>query len=217
MWRNRSTSESDGVGRYWDALMTGGDARSAEIAATAIDPSLVQTISLLERMDDARPASADFSRQFESRFLEAIGGASARPAPEPADGGLSLDQRTKAQGSLIESPVWRASRRKLLASIAAALLLFIAVAASYYFFVERRDGTQVAGDPNVIPAPSTNFGVPMDRGNPARSGIMPGPGISGNLALRWNFEAGQGGISAPALVGDTIYITSGSALDSESP
>jgi outer membrane protein assembly factor BamB len=37
---------------------------------------------------------------------------------------------------------------------------------------------------------------------------MPGPGIADDLTLSWSFEAGRDGISAPAVVGDTIFLTS---------
>ena len=66
-----------------------------------------------------------------------------------------------------------------MASIAAAALLFVAIAASWYLISERRESTGVADNVNNIPAPSVDFGVPMDRGNPARSGVMPGPGSRG--------------------------------------
>jgi outer membrane protein assembly factor BamB len=37
---------------------------------------------------------------------------------------------------------------------------------------------------------------------------MPGPGITDDLSVRWSFEVGRDGISAPAVVGDTIFVTS---------
>jgi len=208
MWRDRSTPESTRVARYWDQVVTGGSGQSPAVVEPDIDPTMVQTISWLERMDDARPASAEFSRRFETEFLSAIGATSEQMAPRPAWATASREtlQRAEAQRELIRFPGEHAQRRRLLASIAAGLLLFLALGIAYY----ARDRFGESGEPNVILAPSTAIDVPMDRGNPARSGAMPGPGVSSGLESSWRFEAGRGGISAPAVVGDTIFITSGS-------
>ena len=215
MWRDRPTSESTRIGLYWDAVVTGGDARSRETAVMEVDAALVQTISRLERIDDARPASADFSQTFETQFLESIGQSPAAPKPANGIASLELARRPEAGGRLLDFPVERIGWRRLLASIAAALLLFAALAGAYYLVDERREGSQVANDGNVIPAPPGEFEVPMDRGNPQRSGVLPGPGLSEQLELRWRFEAGRSGISAPALVGDTLFISGGSEFGSE--
>jgi outer membrane protein assembly factor BamB len=216
MWHKR-TSESTRIGLYWDAAVTGSDAQSRGIAAEEIDPTLAETLSRLERIDDARPASADFSRRFETQFLEAIGVSGARTAFGPGGGAIGPEvvRGPAAGGRLIELPVGQVDRRRLLAAIAAAILLFAAVAASYSIVSERQDGANIASDVNEIPAPPADFAVPMDRGNPQRSGVLPGPGLSGQLELRWRFEAGRSGISAPALVGDTLFISGGSEAGSE--
>jgi hypothetical protein len=72
MWSEKPASAEDQIGRYWDDLVTGAP------LATDIEPSLQQTIAWLERIDDVRLASAEFSRRFETQFLSAIGAANSR-------------------------------------------------------------------------------------------------------------------------------------------
>ena len=221
MCRDKSTKESTRIAHYWDDLVTGAPERPGERVSAEIDPTLVQTIAWLERIDDAQPASAEFSRQFERQFLQTVGAAPAhsRPLQEQFAGrlpaipvhrdhhqgnhrGLPLPapshRRHKAGGYGRDSRGWR-----LQVSFAAAVLLVVSIVAIYYVF-ERREGPR---ETNVILAPSIAIDVPMDRGNAERSGVMPGPGITDDLTLSWSFEAGRDGISAPAVVGDTIFVT----------
>jgi outer membrane protein assembly factor BamB len=208
MWRDRTPRESTRVALYWDQFVTGGSGQPGEAVASDIDPTLVVTISWLERRDDARPASAEFSRRFETEFLSAIGAASEQVAPKPAWASASRETplRADARSEPLRFPAAHAQRRGLLVSIAAGLLLFLAIGIAYY----ARELLDDSPDPNVILAPSTAIDVPMDRGNPARSGVMPGPGVSHGLESSWHFESGRGGISAPAVVGDTVFIAGGS-------
>ncbi len=216
MWRANPSSESNRVGDYWNSIVSESNAQSG-LTKEDIDPTLVETISRLTRVDDARPASAEFSRQFENRFLEAIGGATVQPIPEPAirNGTIADGPPSQVSAKLHDFSSELAIRRRLLVSIAATLLIFAAVASTYYLITERRDGFQVANDANFIPAPPTIFDVPMDRGNAERTGVMPGPGLSQQLEMRWSFDAGRSGVSTPALVGDTLFIGGGSEFGSD--
>jgi outer membrane protein assembly factor BamB len=47
---------------------------------------------------------------------------------------------------------------------------------------------------------------PMYRGSPARSGAMPGPGLSGPPAILWQFAAGAAANFAPAIADGVIYL-----------
>ncbi len=218
MWIRRSKPESVSTGRYWNSHVSSGDAQTCESVSESIDSSLVRTIYRLEQLDDAKPASAAFSRQFETLFLESVSMYRPRQSPRfpslPA--GLVTTTKRDSLGSQSVFPADRSSWRSRLAPVAAAFMLVVLLGGTYVF-IESRQQDNPADYPNVILAPSGGgFDVPMDRGNPARSGVMPGPGLSGDLQLRWSFEAGRGLISSPAVVNDTIFITSGSDLDAGS-
>jgi outer membrane protein assembly factor BamB len=51
-------------------------------------------------------------------------------------------------------------------------------------------------------------GVPMFRGNPARTGVHPGPGPAGEPAVRWQLHLAKVLGTTPAVVDGTVYIGS---------
>jgi outer membrane protein assembly factor BamB len=209
MWSEKPAAAETQVGRYWDDLVTGA------AATTDIEPSLQQTIAWLERIDDAQPAGAEFSRRFESQFLQSIGVAPAQM--ELSSQTLVWRPKPPVPHPSSHRGLFRAVRddeswRRLLIPLAAAAVLIVSLVAIYYAF-ERREEMR---DSNVILAPSSSIDVPMDRGDAARSGVMPGPGIENGLESKWRFEAGRSSVSAPAVVDDTVFITSGSEAGSAS-
>ncbi len=58
------------------------------------------------------------------------------------------------------------------------------------------DATAVSGD------------VPTYRGDSARTGVMPGPGPSGDPQVVWQFQADAEFRSSPAVVGGTVFVAS---------
>src|SRR5215211_4467775 len=59
------------------------------------------------------------------------------------------------------------------------------------------------------PIAAAGADVPMYRANPARTGVMPGPGPEGRPVELWRFQV-EGEIhSAPAIVGGVLYIGGG--------
>jgi outer membrane protein assembly factor BamB len=56
--------------------------------------------------------------------------------------------------------------------------------------------------------PSLGADVIDYRGNAGRTGVMPGPGPSGTVSVRWTFQAGGPIASQPAVHGSTIYVVS---------
>lgn len=209
MWSDRSTPEATRIALYWDQLVTGGLDQPDELPASELDPTLIQTISWLDRYDDAQPARAEFSRRFETQFLSAIGATPEKSASVPL-GKKEPPRRRNPSAQVLNLADERAKRRRLLISIAAGLLLFLALGSAYVLY--SRSSAFRNDDSKVILAPSTSIDAPMDRGNAARSGVMPGPGIDHGLIAKWQFEAGRSRVSAPAVVGDTVFITSGSEI-----
>jgi outer membrane protein assembly factor BamB len=205
------------VARYWDDLVTG----ASERVDADIDPTLVQTIGWLERTDDAQPASAEFSRRFESQFLQSVDTTSPRLQRPAAERVISAHpDRHQGNHRGLPLPDEKSSHRhravghdwggRILISAAAVLVLVVALAAMYYE-LEHREGSR---NSNVILAPSSSIDVPMDRGDAARSGVMPGPSVANGLESIWHVEAGRSGVSAPAVVGDTVFVTSGAEIGS---
>lgn len=217
MWSHKPASETTRVARYWDRLVTSALGPAREISDADTDPTLVQTIAWLEQMDDTRPASGEFTQRFEHQFLQAIGATSAPPAAtqerrveerstsltprEPGDSFARSSRSASTRSHHVDMNDH--AMRRILVFMAAAAALMVFVVALYDRFDDREESRHA----NVILAPSSSLDVPMDRGNPQRSGVMPGPGIRGDLAVRWSFVTGRAGISAPVVAGNTLFVT----------
>jgi eukaryotic-like serine/threonine-protein kinase len=73
-------------------------------------------------------------------------------------------------------------------------------------------GTLVALDPTPIRA-DEGSAVPMYRGNPARTGVMPGPSPQSAPSVRWRAHLGGTlGKSTPAVVENVVYVGSDRGL-----
>src|SRR5260370_26534676 len=66
-----------------------------------------------------------------------------------------------------------------------------------------------SGGPSGSASPTATFhgSVPTNRGDPARTGVMPGPGPSGRPAIAWQFQA-AGSFRQPAVVDGVVYAIS---------
>src|SRR6478735_4115024 len=146
MWSEKPASAEARVARYWDDLVTGAP------AATDIEPSLQQTIAWLERIDDARPASAEFSRRFETQYLSAIGAANSRAEasteplvwrPKQRDSHKSNNRGVPLPGSgdRLRRAGGYSWNERLLVPLVAAAVLIVSLVAIYYAF-EHRDGSR---------------------------------------------------------------------------
>ena len=51
--------------------------------------------------------------------------------------------------------------------------------------------------------------MPMFRGDPAHTGVNPGPGFESSPRLLWRFQTGGNVDSSPAVVDGVVYIGSG--------
>src|SRR5687768_2838963 len=58
------------------------------------------------------------------------------------------------------------------------------------------------------PPDPAGAGVAMDRGNPARTGVQPGPAPEGDPVVRWEFATGSAIRSSPAVVDGVAYVGS---------
>src|SRR6266581_6683451 len=69
------------------------------------------------------------------------------------------------------------------------------------------------GGPSGSARPTASFhgSVPTYRGDPARTGVMPGPGPSGRPAIAWQFQT-PGEPKQPAIVDGVVYAVSGGVV-----
>jgi outer membrane protein assembly factor BamB len=218
-WHSRS-SVADRIGDFWDALVLDMPEDERARLASQVHQELIESISDVRSLDDARLPSADFMARFEAHLSTLV-----EPAQKPRQSmngrvhSLPVTPLPPVRDEGVRAPLaFPRSRRTFLYGLAAAAVL-VALLASAYIAWTLRDERSSTADQNVIPAPTSTIDVPMDRGNAQRTGVMPGPGIGANPDVQWNLEAGQGGLSAAAVAGDTIYVANGYMInvDIENP
>ena len=75
--------------------------------------------------------------------------------------------------------------------------------------VANRPSADVA---SAAPAVAFHGSVPTYRGDPARTGVMPGPGPVGTPQIAWQFQASAPFGSSPVVVEGTVYAVSGDGI-----
>ena len=86
------------------------------------------------------------------------------------------------------------------------LTLIIVVAILALGVAGSATGAQV--DPVATPETAATVSTSMFRGNPERTGELPGPVPMGRPELRWRFTAGDDIDSSPTVAGDAVYVGS---------
>jgi eukaryotic-like serine/threonine-protein kinase len=68
--------------------------------------------------------------------------------------------------------------------------------------------TAIGGMSSAVIGSEPSNDVPTYRGDPARTGVMPGPGPTKDAVVAWRFEAGAPIVSQAAVIDDTVYVVS---------
>jgi outer membrane protein assembly factor BamB len=188
--------------RYWDEIARGGPASPGEL-----DPELAALIRRLHATPDVPPPNPTFARNLRESIMHATA------APIPFSIGLPFNGRTllpTLQPSTPASPPPQPLRSWQLAQTAAMLFLLATLVAGAFWFQRHGDRPELV--PAVTsPSPSDEqpADIPMYKGNPARTGEMPGPGPNGQPVELWRVQIDGQIKSAPAIVGGTLFIGGG--------
>jgi outer membrane protein assembly factor BamB len=189
--------EQDQLRRFWDGVVQG-----APGAPDGLDPSLAETVRRLHALNDLPWPDPGFAERTWRRLQSDLGTASIVVVPTP---GVTTpngrprneDRRPSDPTAFADRPrgrpiastsSWARFRRlrPLLELMAAVLILGLE---SGYVTVSWLQ-PQVAirwQHAAVLEAPSS-VGVPMFRGNPARTGAMPGPGPAAQPHVLWRLS-----------------------------
>jgi outer membrane protein assembly factor BamB len=199
--------------RYWDAIARGEPASPGDL-----DPELVATIRGLHVLPDVPPDPA-YAKQLRETLMHTATAPIPVTLALPSNG--LAGPAARPQRSPGVPPRWRLNRASaqtalVLLLIAGLLTAFVAV-----FLVPRE---QRPGFVPAVATPTTDetpiTGWPMYRGNAARTGAMPGPGLNGPPAILWQFAAGATATFPPAIADGVIYLPTDSgafyALDAAS-
>jgi outer membrane protein assembly factor BamB len=214
--RQPSMSEQQiaALNRLWNELLrpTGAPVAGGE----GLDPALTETVRRLQALGAAPPpvSSRERVRQAVRANVQSQL-TSGKETPVTQTGFFDLARPIAGPNGRVDRPAtawprlrFPAERRKWLAAqVATALLLVVTLFAIYVAFL--RPTNQPAVQPGTpIPAtPATDW--PQYRGNAARTGEMPGPGLAGAPTERWRVQLGGEVASAPAVSGGVVYIGDG--------
>lgn len=78
----------------------------------------------------------------------------------------------------------------------------------YAVALETEHAVATTAEVSPVAGAPAGPGVPMFRGNPARTGVNPGPGVERSPELLWRFRTRGPVESSPAVVGSVVYIGS---------
>ncbi len=201
-WFARASSrrEREALLDYWDDVI-------AQSPATPVPPATVPgELGALVRTVHAADATNTDHPVYEDRLLRSLLARQKEIAPMNATSATSAPLSTPWKPVRATKPHRRAvsfGKHVLPAFEIALIVLLILASAAGIWLVDREQPRIVA--PPVVTQTEATSDVPMYRGNPERTGVMPGPGIEGEPVQLWRAEVGGGIYSAPAFVDGILY------------
>ena len=202
------TDTRDALNRYLDDLAAGlaPDSRSLE-------PGLAESIQRLADLNAAASPKLQFTEQLEERLMHA---STVSPPARRLPRALVVTRLTALGGVLPRVPTDVLAKCWLPALVSAALLL-LTLGVAVTAFHPTWDNWRRSDEPAAMifatpiaeaPEPPTVFG-----GEPARTGTMPGPGVSADPVVIWRHMLGGESTIASAAVGEgLIVVTNSSSL-----
>ena len=189
--------------RYWDAVFRD---ESLDSDLERFDPGLAATVRRMHALDDPPPANPDFPSRLWEDLMSAHGLAAdlrlrpvnapgrgvpaALPAPRP------IPLRPRDGGRFATAAV-------VVLTLVGSLLLS---GDGYRLFRGADDATPAP----LVEPPGPSW--PQYRGNAARTGEGPGPGLVGDPIVRWQVDLGGAVAAAPVVYGGLVYIGDGDGV-----
>jgi eukaryotic-like serine/threonine-protein kinase len=213
MWTPRRRPEPDHLNRYWNALNRGAPPEELARLAEPLDPTVIAAIDRARALHRRRRPDPAFATRLEQDLMHAFATAPAGSVPLRPISPKPMNGRSAPRGRwawLPALPVSKDRRRWAIAQLATALLILVTLLAVYFAFRPEENHGIVGpgGTATPIPAPVLPS-VPMFRGNPARTGVMPGPGPQEPVGILWRsplLETGDRVWSSPAVANGLVYV-----------
>jgi eukaryotic-like serine/threonine-protein kinase len=209
MWFGKHDSKQDHLSTYWNALNRGAPAEELARLAAPLDQRAISAIDRARALHTRRLPDPAFANRLESdlknTFATTLSGSVPLLPARPGSTNGRLHPHRPRSWPRLRFPAER--RRWAMAQFATALLLIVTLIAIWYSFRPESQNAVVPNQSTPIPAPSIPHNVPMFRGDPAHSGVMPGPGPVGTPSVLWRHEAGNLGTvtSSTAVVDGVVY------------
>lgn len=209
MWPFSRRPQPKQVEAYWSALVRGASATELARLSEPLNLDLISTIARIRsERPDPRPDPA-FVLRLESTLMNAFASPKAetdvlQPVDlAPTNGSAALRQWRDFLPAL---PTSKDRRRWILAQFATAVLIIFTLIAMWYVFRPEQHNVIIAPEGTPIVAPSPAPSVPMFRGNPDRTGVMPGPGLAEPPGIVWSFDVGDTIFASPIVANGIVYV-----------
>ena len=210
---------ADRLDAWWDAYQRGQIGPDVPVN----DMDLIQTLSEMYAHAVTVPSETRIWRQTEAPFdgnhdtYELVSSSESFPiaAPEEfqdlAGTGIGASLIGSCSPLITVAPSPMSDQREPIRrpqpwlQLVASLLLICG--GGLLLFAIMQGIVSEAGSTQSVPAPAS-IESPMFLGNPARTGVMPGVGLSSEPAVRWTYATGGAIVGAPAIVNNTLYVGS---------
>ncbi|MDQ3654277.1 MAG: PQQ-binding-like beta-propeller repeat protein, partial [Chloroflexota bacterium] len=204
--RTPSRIESEALLDYWDDVIDRSPTTPVPpVQVPAEIGALVRTINNADTTNPDYPAYEDrllqalLARQKEITHMNAI---TAPIAP------ITPSRPVRSPRAPRPKPPSITLRGRWIPALEIAMITFLllASAAGIWLAGDRGDDPRIVAPSDGTPTVEATPDVPMYRGNPERTGQMPGPGPEGMPVERWRIELNGSIDSAPAVVDGVLYV-----------
>ncbi|MGC4190545.1 MAG: PQQ-binding-like beta-propeller repeat protein [Thermomicrobiales bacterium] len=207
---SRPSQAAINLSTYWNALQSGASADDLERLAALVEPSDLEAIHRVRTMHQPRRPDPQFALRLERILMNA--------ASHPASQAMLLPRiptrHDRSPGRCGPShpktyPRSLAHYGSIALRVALVLLMIVLMASGIWLFTRHDGNQQIATPPVATPTVQTSPDVPMYRGNPARTGVFPGPALVGSPVELWKIQATEPINLGAAVVDGVIYIPAG--------
>lgn len=189
----RRRSPADPLARYWDALVTEAPPRELARHAALLDPGVVDLVDQTRAARQPRLPDPTFVGRLERDAIDAFAQTLDTPIPLRPRPATSLPRRLSTPEA-DRLDVLRRQARPILAGVGALVIALAIGSLLFRSFMPGRDS-----------GPSPMGDVPVFRGGPARTGVLPGPGPRQPPVERWTLATGSRLAGTPSVAGGTVY------------
>jgi tripartite motif-containing protein 71 len=201
-------SRSDiNLSNFWNALNRNAPAEELSRLAQLVEPSELAAIHRARELHAWQLPDLAFANRLERTIMNATVRPTAQVIPLPR---AHVRPRPRPRYSLPQLKPWLGSRRVQAISFALTAVLVLATLAGIWFATERNGNNNLLGPASATPTTEVSPDVPIYRGNPARTGVFPGPDLEGAPIDLWTLQTGEPVNLGAAVVDGVLYLPAGS-------
>jgi outer membrane protein assembly factor BamB len=201
-------SRSDvNLSNFWNALNRNAPAEELARLAQLVEPSELAAIHRARELHSWQLPDLNFAHRLERTIMNATLHPTAQVIPLPR---IHVHPQPRPRDPLPQLKPWLGRRRVAVISFALTAVLLLATLAGIWFATERNGENNLLGPASATPTTEASPDAPMYRGNPARTGVFPGPAIDGAPIELWTLQTGEPVNLGAAVVDGVLYLPAGS-------